>query len=108
MEEKKLVVHVSYKRFKQLSFNKERHRCNDKSIVEACGIIQAEAEGFFKNARRISNPEINLDFVIDAYKTKRILLMDHKCMLDRMTVASTGANMKKVKSHKDIAFKMGA
>lgn len=60
MAKKNLYPDCDQQRFNELSLNREKGIFDEKTIFEARGALQAEAQGMFSNVRRPSNPKMKL------------------------------------------------
>ena len=68
MSEKGYELECSQERFNELSTNPQTGSPDEKSLIEAKGGLQGEAQGMYKNIRRPSNKAVDLDFEIDSSK----------------------------------------
>jgi len=61
-------LECSQERFNELSTNTQTGSFDEKSLIEAKGGLQGEAQGMYTNIRRPSNKAVDLDFEIDSSK----------------------------------------
>ncbi len=66
ISEKGCELECSQERFNELSTNPQTGSFNEKSLIEAKGGLQGEAQGMYINIRRPINKVVDLDFEIDS------------------------------------------
>ena len=80
MLEKGYELKCSQKRFNELSTNPQTGSADEKSLIEAKGGLQVEAQRMYTNIRRPSNKAVDLDFEIDS--SKGYTHVDYKTPID--------------------------
>lgn len=68
ISEKGYELECSQERFNELSTNPKTDSPDEKSLIEAKGGLQGEAQGMYTNIRRPSNKAVDLDFEINSLK----------------------------------------
>ena len=106
MSEKGYQLECSQERFNELSTNPQTGRPDEKSLIEAKGGLQGEAEGLYKNIRRPSNKAVDLDFEIDS--SKGYTHVDYKTPIDFQDLADEkGIDVSNFPSLETVAYNMG-
>jgi len=81
LKERGLTINCDYNRFKALAT--ENSSVTASSVFEARTALLGEAFGWYKNVRRPTDPNVNLDFEIDGLgKYENCKYMDVKCQRD--------------------------
>jgi hypothetical protein len=105
MKQKGLEVNCSQKRFNNLCVNPQTGNIDEKSLIEAKGGLQGEAQGLYQNLRRPSNQEVNLDFEIKSQNGYTHL--DLKTPIDFEDLVGQGKDISSFPSHKTVAYSIG-
>lgn len=61
----------------------------------------------YRNLRRPANPDVRLDFEAIDIKTRNLIFVDHKGMIDFGSLSDIGIDTSSFPSHESIAFNMG-
>jgi hypothetical protein len=69
--EKGYALECNQERFNELSTNPQTGNFDEKSLIEAKGGLQGEAERMYTNIRQLSNRDVDLDFEIGSSKFSR-------------------------------------
>ena len=107
MSRKGYKVDVPLDRFLKLAINPQTGQFEEKSIFEAEGGLEGEAQGMYKNLRRPSNKDIDLDFEATRIDSEESLFVDHKGMIDFGSLEDEGIDISGFLSHADVAYNMG-
>ena len=106
MSEKGYELECSQERFNELSTNPQTGSPDEKSLIEAKGGLQGEAEGMYTNIRRPSNKAVDLDFEIDS--SKGYTYVDYKTPIDfQDLVDKKGIDISNFPSLETVAYNMG-
>jgi hypothetical protein len=106
MSEKGYELECSQERFNELSTNPQTGSPDEKSLIEAKGGLQGEAQGMYKNIRRPSNKAVDLDFEIDS--SKGYTHVDYKTPIDFQDLADEkGIDVSNFPSLETVAYNMG-
>lgn len=101
-------VEVSEKRFLELSTNPQTGNYDYKSIIEAEGALEGEAQGFYSNVRRLDdNSKVDLDFQAEDINTGKTFFLDHKRMIDFGKLEEQGKDISGFPSPATVAYNMG-
>ena len=99
-------LECSQERFNELSTNPQTGSIDEKSLIEAKGGLQGEAEGMYTNIRRSSNKAVDLDFEIDS--SKGYTHVDYKTPIDFQDLADNkGIDISNFPSLETVAYNMG-
>jgi hypothetical protein len=107
MTDKGYDVNISEDRFLELSRNPQTGKFDEKSIFEAEGGLQGEAQGIYKNLRRPENLDVDLDFQAELVESGKTIFVDHKGMIDFGSLLDKGVDISGFPSHESVAFNMG-
>lgn len=106
MRDKGYYIECSQERFNELSTNSEKNKIDEKSMIEAKGGLQGEAEGMYENLRRPSNKAVNLDFEIDSVDGYTHL--DYKTPIDFQDLEEQeGIDVSEFPTLEEVAYNMG-
>ena len=106
MSEKGYELECSQERFNELSTNPQTGSLDEKSLIEAKGGLQGEAQGMYTNIRRPSNKAVDLDFEIDS--SKGYTHVDYKTPIDFQDLADKkGIDVSNFPSLETVAYNMG-
>jgi hypothetical protein len=106
MSEKGYELECSQERFYELSTNPQTVSPDEKSLIEAKGALQGEAEGMYTNIRRPKNKAVDLDFEIDS--SKGYTYVDYKTPIDFQDLADKkGIDISNFPSIETVAYNMG-
>ena len=106
MSEKGYELECSQERFNELSTNPQTGSPDEKSLIEAKGGLQGEAQGMYTNIRRPSNKAVDLDFEIDS--SKGYTHVDYKTPIDFQDLAyKKGIDVSNFPSLETVAYNMG-
>jgi len=106
MSDKGYEVNISEDRFLELSRNPQTSAIDEKSLIEAKGGLQGEAQGMYTNIRRPSNKAVDLDFEIDS--SKGYTHVDFKTPIDFQDLADKkGIDVSNFPSLETVAYNMG-
>ena len=106
MSEKGYELECSQERFNELSTNPQTGSPDEKSLIEAKGGLQGEAQGMYTNIRRPSNKAVDLDFEIDS--SKGYTHVDYKTPIDFQDLADKkGIDVSNFPSFETVAYNMG-
>ena len=106
ISEKGYELECSQERFNELYTNPQTSSIDEKSLIEAKGGLQGEAQGMYKNLRRPSNKDVDLDFEIDS--SKGYTHVDYKTPIDFDDLAEKkGIYISNFPSLETVAFNMG-
>lgn len=99
-------LECSQERFNELSTNPQTGSPDEKSLIEAKGGLQGEAQGMYTNIRRPSNKAVDLDFEIDS--SKGYTHVDYKTPIDFQYLADNkGIDVSNFPSLETVAYNMG-
>lgn len=99
-------LECSQERFNELSTNPQTSSPDEKSLIEAKGGLQEEAQGMYTNIRRPSNKAVDLDFEIDS--SKGYTHVDYKTPIDFQYLADNkGIDVSNFPSLETVAYNMG-
>ena len=99
-------LECSQKRFNELSTNLQTGSPDEKSLIEAKGGLQGEAQGMYTNIRRPTNKAVDLDFEIDS--SKGYTYVDYKTPIDFQDLADKkGIDVSNFPSLETVAYNMG-
>lgn len=99
-------LECSQERFNELSTNPQTGSPDEKSLIEAKGGLQGEAQGMYTNIRRPSNKAVDLDFEIDS--SKGYTHVDYKTPIDFQYLAdNNGIDVSNFPSLETVAYNMG-
>lgn len=107
MNKKGYEVNIPEDRFLELSTNPQTGKFDEKSIFEAEGGLELEANGRVKNLRRPGNSKVDLDFVAERVGSGETIFIDHKGMIDFGSLSEKGIDISGFPSHESVAFNMG-
>jgi len=106
ISEKGYKLECSQERFNELSTNPQTGSPDEKSLIEAKGGLQGEAQGMYTNIRRPSNKAVDLDFEIDS--SKGYTHVDYKTPIDFQDLADKkGIDVSNFPSLETVAYNMG-
>jgi hypothetical protein len=106
ISEKGYELECSQERFNELSTNPQTGSFDEKSLIEAKGGLQGEAQGMYTNIRRPSNKAVDLDFEIDS--SKGYTHVDYKTPIDFQYLADKkGIDVSNFPSLETVAYNMG-
>lgn len=106
MSEKGYKLECSLERFSDLSTNPQTGNIDAKSLIEAKGGLQGEAQGMFNNIRRPSNKNVDLDFEIDS--SQGYTHVDYKTPIDFKDLADNkGVDVSNFPTLESVAYNMG-
>ena len=106
ISEKGYELECSQERFNKLSTNPQTGSPDEKSLIEAKGGLQGEAQGMYKNIRRPRNKAVDLDFEIDS--SKGYTHVDYKTPIDFQDLADKkGIDVSNFPSLETVAYNMG-
>jgi len=106
ISEKGYKLECSQERFNELSTNPQTDSLDEKSLIEAKGGLQGEAQGMYKNIRRPGNKAVDLDFEIDS--SKGYTHVDYKTPVDFQDLADKkGIDVSNFPSLQTVAYNMG-
>ena len=106
ISEKNYKLECSQERFNELSINPQTGSPDEKSLIEAKGGLQGEAEKMYTNIRRPSNKAVDLDFEIDS--SKGYTLHEYKTQIDFQDLADKkGIDVLGYPSLETVAYNMG-
>ena len=106
MKKKGYEINVSVARFLELCTNPQTGTFDEKSIFETEGGLELEAKGMVNNLRRPDNPKVDLDFVAERVGSGETIFIDHKGMIDFVSLSDKGINISGFPNHKIVAFNM--
>ncbi len=99
-------LECSQERFNELSTNPQTGSPDQKSLIEAKGGLQGEAQGIYQNIRQPSNKAVDLDFEIDS--SKGYTHVDFKTPIDFQDLADKkGIDVSNFPSLETVAYNMG-
>ena len=108
IKDKNLLYGVSKERFCDLCINLQTGCFDEKSIFEAQGGLQLEAQGLISNLERVSDGKIDLDFTCVLAETGEKIFLDHKGMIDFNQLAiDKNTDVSYFPTHESVAFNMG-
>jgi hypothetical protein len=106
MSKKGYKLECTQERFNELSTNPQTGSFDEKSLIEAKGGLQGEAQGMYTNIRRPSNKAVDLDFEIDS--SKGYTHVDYKTPIDFQDLADKkGIDVSNFPSLETVAYNMG-
>lgn len=106
MSDEGYELDCSQERFSKLSTNPQTGIIDKKSLIEAKGGLQGEAQGMYKNIRRPSSPYVDLDFEIDS--DNGYTHVDYKTPIDfQDLVEKRGLDISRFPSLDTVAYNMG-
>ena len=106
MSGKGYELECNQERFNELSTNPQTGSPDEKSLIEAKGALQGEAQGMYTNTRRPSNKAVDLDFEIDS--SKGYTHVDFKTPIDFPDLADNkGIDVSNFPSLETVAYNMG-
>jgi hypothetical protein len=106
MSEKGYELECSQERFNELSTNPQTGSPDEKSLIEAKGGLQGEAQGMYTNIRRPSNKAVDLDFEIDS--SQGYTHVNYKTPIDFQDLADKkGIDVSNFSSLETVAYNMG-
>lgn len=106
MSEKGYELECDQERFNELSTNPQTGSPDEKSLIEAKGALQGEAQGMYTNTRRPSNKAVDLDFEI--HSSKGYTHVDFKTPIDFQDLADNkGIDVSNFPSLETVAYNMG-
>lgn len=107
MSRKGYKVDFSLDRFLELSTNPQTGQFDEKSIFETEGGLAGEAKDLFRDLRRPTNPDVDLDFEATRIDSSESLFVDHKGMIDFGNLEDKGIDISGFPSHADVTYNMG-
>ena len=106
ISEKGYKLECSEERFNELSTNPQTGAIDEKSLIEAKGGLQGEAQGMYTNLRRPTNKAVDLDFEINS--SKGYTHVDYKTPIDFQDLADNkGIDVSNFPSLETVAYNMG-
>ena len=106
ISEKGYQLECNQERFNELSTNPQTGAIDEKSLIEAKGGLQGEAQGMYTNIRRPSNKAVDLDFEIDS--SKGYTHVDFKTPIDFQDLADKkGIDVSNFPSLETVAYNIG-
>lgn len=106
ISEKGYTLECSQERFNELSTNLQTGAIDEKSLIEAKGGLQGEAQGMYTNLRRPTNKAVDLDFEINS--SKGYTHVDYKTPIDFQDLADKKKiDVSNFPSLETVAYNMG-
>lgn len=101
-------LECSQERFNELSTNPQTGSPDEKSLVEAKGGLQREAQGIYTNIRRPSNKAVDLDFDFEIDSLKGYTHVEYKTPIDFQNLADNkGIDVSNFPTLEKVAYDIG-